>query len=764
MNLDLSLDSIPSLIKMNSIYFFNILKNSFSYFISLDWFFRFLQEPIFIPNNWITNLKEIYYLQNPKNFLFNYNTPFFPITNYEYSILLKSILTSLFYWLPNSAIHFLMIRRLIVQGLPSGIASACGTFCAQLLLLITVLFGWRFLLFNWMQFESWNYLCTLFLIGLLTYKLSQSPIKRIRSNNYYALWRIFSINFLLVIFENYGLFPYISGFNVFDHLSYLQLNNYKTQIIYIIGFSLGSLIWIILFGQLILLISQKIVNKFIKSYSLWIQRVNFVCLTLILSFAIASLPYYGFEYLFQKPFQLAEQTIFKPKLQLKTDITDVSKGRLGEYSAHSSIDTDIAPYDRGRYRTGNEVELTFEDMNFQGEYIWRSRTDRLASGSAGIVNQFMAKFLPQTVKETLTPTPSTSLHTIELMDPSLEFYETEPKFESLLIRFRNDYNSEVMDSTLGENLMELEQFSAFSELVKYGFDSFASLEDIESDEFEEELGKKIKLKYYKNPIYQLILNLDISQFLNRQPSLYTFSIQQQKILFERKKILTNYYNSVRDYSYLPYTSIFKYLFGNSKTYANRVYNQQYKGTLKILRRLFLIDTQLKPSTMPLKYDQLLYQPKSLSIHHEELNGIKNKIKNITENKNLPIYLGWDVSQKKFIITNRYLTQENIFLFSQLINKTDINKEGITLINFITWPLNQFNLEQKHNSKFMFYRVDQAQSELQKDLFEYTELGDYETHLIYDTLPAIIKRVDLRNKDKSNISLKSDYNCAFQNND
>ena len=61
----------------------------------------------------------------------------------------------------------------------------------------------------------------------------------------------------------------------------------------------------------------------------------------------------------------------------------------------------------------------------------------------------------------------------------------------------------------------------------------------------------------------------------------------------------------------------------------------------------------------------------------------------------------------------------------------------------------------------FKKFDQAQTDLQKDLFEYTEIGDYESHLIYETLPSIIKRIDLRNKDKMLISLKPNYGIHFQ---
>nr|YP_009330314.1 Ycf78 [Lambia antarctica]ANN39063.1 Ycf78 [Lambia antarctica] len=827
--------SIIIFIKYNFFYLVQLVKNFIIYIFSFNWFFDFLQIPVLIPKWYSSNLRELYSLQNPNNFLYSY-TSSWPFTNNGFVYLVEGFFTSFFLCIPNSTIHILLLRRLIVEGIPAGIAAAGGTIMAQFFFLLMVTSGFRFVIFSWFSLEPITYILGIGVILILVYKLSHTSIKRIRKNDFKKLISIFFINFLLVWTEQYGIFPYFNSLTINAGSSFIEtgtINSWVNHSGYFMGFLIGSCFWLGALGILCLKLSQFFAQTLVKSYSQWIQKFNFVCLTFIISFSLASFPYYGLDYLFFSPLGFhSEDDLLLPFI-LKTDIKDVQKGRLGEYSAHSSIDTDVAPFDRGRYSTGSEIELTFEDMNFQGEYIWRSRSDRVASGSAGIVNKFMSKFLPKT-STTSSTAEATSLikpsdsGTKEEMDEfssanmqsfSNSNYLESPfiykdNYESFLERFLTDYNSEVKDPSLPDTSGESETFSAFSELVKYGFDSFASLEEVESDEFEEELGKKIKQKYYNNIIYKCLVTLDIKNFLRRQPDNYFLTEQEENLLFEKRLILNNYYNSLRSYTQLPYSEVFQNLFGGTKSYANRVYNQQYKGTLKILRRLFLID--IDPQKSFLKYDQLLFRdPKQNNnlFFHEELQGEVDSVngespkdpdleilstsstklkqqkkesieteerqfaskKRLFAKKNLgsslqetqinPFYVGWDNTLRKFVVTNRLYITKDLFLkkniraftdskLSQNKKLTSIKSSKPKLVNFSTWPLQQLNFEEnKQNARFLFQKFNNSQSDLQKDLFEYAESGDYETRLIYDTLPGIVQRIDLRNKDKTNIKLK-----------
>nr|AYC64519.1 hypothetical protein Ycf1 [Pseudoderbesia arbuscula] len=765
--------SIVALIKYNFFYGFQCLKNLIVYIFSWNWLFDIIHVPITIPKWLSSNLKEIYSIKNPDQFLYSYSSNSIINQSNGLSRVLEGFFTSFFLCIPNSIIHILLLRRLIVEGLVAGLAAACGTLTGQLIFLWMIFLGFRSIIFAWFNLEPLTYIFGIFLVLFLVYQFAHQSIKRVRKNETQKLITIFLINFGLVWTEQYGLFPYISHLNIASGSSFFDLSDLPgldSMSLYFIGFLVGSLLWMFVFGFIFLKISQFLAERIIKSYSQWIQKFNFICLTSIIAFCLASFPYYGMDYLASYSLGFYSQdSVFEPIL-LKTDIKDVQKGRLGEYSANSSIDTDIAPFDRGRYSTGTEIELTFEDMNFQGEYIWRSRSDRVASGSAGVVNRFMSKFLPSSPSQPLQTNNSSS---INLTNSLQENFDSSPWFfykdnyENFLERFITDYNAEVKDPSLPDPMSESENFSAFSELVKYGFDSFASLEEVESDEFEEELGKKIKYKYYNNPIYKFLITVDMQNFIRRQPLDYYLTSEEENLLFRKRLILTNYYNSLRSYSLLPYSETFRNLFGGTKSYANRVYNQQYKGTLKILRRLFLIDVETNASknnfSTILKYDQPLFRDvdeKKNKVIHEELplSSLHSELVNpyLQEVYPIPFYIGWDENIRKFILTNRLPLNKEIFTnMDTLPWKHHKTHEKSSIVQFTSWPLHSFVLETPDGLKgqFLFQKFNQSKSELQKDLFEYAEPGDYETHLIYDTLPSIVQRIDLRNKDKTNIKLK-----------
>ncbi len=765
--------SIGSFLKYHFFYLSQVAKNFFLYIFSFHWFFDFLQIPISIPNWLSSNLKEIYSIQNPEAVLYKYSTHFH--LNIPKMTFFEGILTSFFVCIPNSIIHILLLRRLVVEGIPAGISAACGTITAQTLFLASILTGFRFVIFPWFNLEPFTYLIGIVFLLFLVYTLAHSSIKRVRIDDKQTLIKIFFTNFALVWTEQYGLFPYLRNMTINSGSSFFEIgifDHWSQILLYFLGFLIGNCLWMLLFGWVFLQFSQFFAQLLVKSYSQWIQKFNFICLTTMIAFCLASFPYYGVDYLIFSPLGFYSEDHLLQPIVLKTDIQDVPKGRLGEYSANSSIDTDIAPFDRGRYSTGSEIELTFEDMNYQGEYIWRSRSDRVASGSAGIVNEFMSKFLPTTRNSSSSTEPS-DLKSVQNnfsqagnLTTENSFFVYKENYESFLERFLTDYNSEVKDTSLPDTVSESENFSAFSELVKYGFDSFASLEEMESDEFEEELGKKIKQKYYNNPVYKFLVTFDIQNFLRRQPREYFLTEKEENMLFQKRLILSNYYNSLRSYSLLPYSENFQNLFGGTKTYANRVYNQQFKGTLKILRRLFLIDLENQSkgslSSSILKYDQPLFRnPKSNDnmFFHEELNDLKSSTeslnKSLKEAYTIPFYVGWDSGIRKFVLTNRLPLVKD--LFSKIENPNhQSTKDVSTIINFTTWPLNSWVFENSTADgagQFLFQKFHQSQSDLQRDLFEYAEPGDYETHLIYDTLPSIAKRIDLRNKDKINIQLK-----------
>ena len=249
------------------------------------------------------------------------------------------------------------------------------------------------------------------------------------------------------------------------------------------------------------------------------------------------------------------------------------------------------------------------------------------------------------------------------------------------------------------------------------------LEDI-SKNINPVLEKKMKQKYYSNPVYKLLLSIDIDSFLSRQPNTYSLTPLEEKNLFQKRLILANYYDSLRYYTQLPYVEDFQKFFNGSKSYADRVYNQQFKGTLKIVRRLFALtlnEDENPKEKRVLKFDQPLYKNQKSSkssgldqssliskrlpretanfknlpeggfeiaqkeseqeknpLLHEELEYKKSKKSPFLKLTNpIPFYTGWDEQLRKLVITNRLLPR-NLAGYSMKIPYSQVDEYSIFL--------------------------------------------------------------------------------------
>ena len=801
--------NITFMVKFLVFYLSESIKFIVQYILNLRWLNDFYSFKIVIPRLIHSNFIELSSLGNYRPYLFS----FFRNPNLIPDAFFFGLFNSLILSIPFSSSQILWLRRLTVEGVLSGIVSGLGIILSQFLLNICILIGFRFVIFPWFSFEALTYILGLVLTLKVIFTIANRPMMRIKFYQRTQLVKIFILHFILTWTEQTTLFQYLSNFSfnpeatLFetlgpDHEVYSDLLNWN----YLSGLLFGSILWTTFFGWSFLSVGYSSSKFFKFPYSYWVRYSHNSSIVLLIAFTMTSFPYYNLDYLVSSPLGFVSQDDALKNTQLRVNSRDLRKGRLGEYSSHTSLDTDISIFDRARYQTSPEVELTFEDLNYQGEYVWRSRNDRIASGSGGIVNKLIKKFLPRfkkvkkrfiqskEIKEKLQATKfginlERFSNRLSLEGPSNQDYipgsllSTES--EGLIRRFIGDYQSEVVRSNLPEPYNEVEQdsYSAFSELVRYGFDGFAGFEEIESDEFEQRLGKRIKLKYYLNPIYRTILGTEISNFLSRQPKRYSLTSKEETALFRNRLVLANYYDSLRAYSKIPYLEAFNELFTGPKSYANRVYNQQFKGTLKIVRRLFSVNLTLKSNPSKesiLKFDQPLYKQKTLEkspLFHEELNYNNSKLVEqspfLKESNSIPFYAGWDERFRRFLVTNYWLSysetgvkteyldafsQQKLNLNLNLDRRKSSRKPKLKNVRFITWPLSKTKIEKlKDNSKvsatLMFSSYDDPANVLQRDIFEYTEPEDNDIRLIYDTLPSLLRRVDLRDKDKERIYLK-----------
>lgn len=796
---------VTFMLKFLTFYLSESIKLIFQYIWNFRWLSDFYSFKIAIPQLIDSNLVELYSLQNYKSYLFS----FFRNPNFIPDVFIFGLVNSLILSLPFSSSHILWLRRLTVEGVLSGMISGLGIILSQFLLNISVLIGFRFVIFPWFSFEGLNYIIGLVLTFRVIFATANRPTIRIKYYQRTQLVKIFILHFILTWTEQSTLFQYLTNlsfnpeatlFEVLgpDHGIYSDLLNWS----YLSGLFFGSILWTTFFGWGFLSIGYSSSRFFKFPYSYWVRYLHYSSLVLLIAFNITSFPYYNLDYLVSSNLGFVSQDDALKNTQLRVNSRDLRKGRLGEYSSHTSLDTDISIFDRARYQSSSEVELTFEDLNYQGEYVWRSRNDRIASGSGGIVNKLIKKFLPRfkKIKKKFLQTKELKenlraakvginldkfSNKLSLDEPSTDSYipgsllSTES--EGLIRRFIGDYQSEVVRSNLPEpyNQVEPDSYSAFSELVRYGFDGFSGFEERESDEFEQRLGKRIKLKYYLNPVYRSILGTEVSSFLRRQPKRYSLTPKEENDLFRNRLVLANYYDSLRAYSKIPYIEAFSELFTGPKSYANRVYNQQFKGTLKIVRRLFSISLERRrnPNNESiLKFDQPLYKDKLVeksALLHEELNY--NSTVSVDQNpflkeaNSIPFYAGWDERFRRFLVTNYWLSYSETGMkmdYPDILNNQDLNpnfnrkkiNRKAKNIRFITWPLSKAKIETlKDNSKvsatLMFSSYDDPANVLQRDIFEYAEPEDYEIRLIYDTLPSLLRRVDLRDKEKAKIYLK-----------
>ena len=594
------------------------------------------------------------------------------------------------------------------------------------------------------------------------------------------LFKIFLISFGLVWTDQSGFYQYFGHLTLHSGVSLIDFDfSNSTGLAYYFGIIVGSFFWTYIISQSVLRLGLGYIFPRLTRYpySYWIRGFHNFCLIGCITLTLTSLPYYGPDYLFTNPLGFFPQdNVFEATSLLKTDTKDIKKGRLGEKSSFASVDTDLSLFDRGRYAGGPVVEFHLESLNYQQEYAWRSRFDRRGlTRGGGLLDQYLTTQLGP-VEEALKKQRREKKRAQQIQkiqkfkntqDQKSRLSErtSEPRVSSdrlAQVQFNetNDFNSEIDDRQSidqydlienSEDLMEnyedlierfvenytaeansedpevpdlvdekMIDFSAFSEIAKYGFDLFSMFEA--ENPVDEELARDIKEKFSDNLVYRFLVNLDISNFIRRQPKEHQLTSQEEISLFEKRLALGEYYETLRSYSQLPLNNIFQPLFCGPKSYINRIYNQQFKGTLKIVERLFSIHLEneenipkytdnlpnneeenkkseeiyfkLKKEPSVLKYDQPLYQTNFLQknplIHEQFLEHLESSIQTadsipfLKEGKPLPFFVGWSNEKRKFIVTNRLLTRQ------KTLSETSILKDNFRKYSYTNLLKNKKN--------------------------------------------------------------------------
>lgn len=822
-------------------YLWTVLDKTLYYIFTFQWIYDFKRYPIILPKISESIFADLLYRINP--ILFSSDTEF--LSSNSVLIFLQGCLNCFFLYLPLSAVQFIWIRRFIINGALAGAAATLGLIFGYCSFLGLCLFGFQEIIYTWYGLEPLSYFVGVWLIFIAVLQMLKGPLAEITDPK--ELLRIFAISFGCVwtdqssFYQTFGNLSLHSGVSTLDWMTSGEPQS--SVIFYFLGLIVGSFFWTSLIGLVFWIVDFSIeyfaeakILPFVKySYSSWIQGFNNVCLIGCMTLTLTSFPYYGFGYLFSNPLGfVARDSALEKFTLLKTETTDVLNGRLGygTKSAIVSVDTDLSIFDRGRYSSGPVEQLDPESLNYQGEYLWRSRVDRMAAAhrfrkSKGIFHKYLvAQFRPMAQNLRKKKRETRRLQKLEKIQQKQQQQKNKLFFKQKLKsgfikdkennvkygddnvtefieRFIQDYAGEANLKDPGiPNLGPREKirFSAFSELMRCGWDCFSIFDDVQKP-----IAQEIKERYSENFIYRFFLRSDISSFLKRQK--HHLTSDEEIDLFQKRKALGEYYDTLRSYSRLPIP--IRKAFGpticGSKSYSSRIYNQQFKGTSKIVRRLFSIHLENEKNLLPvqrktpyikgpkkqsgliqkiqaikgkekkkklkkvmqgkeidklyfnvfkepsvLKYDQPLYSPnafKENSLIHETIGQLytlqtKTPLSPFIQETNpLPFFAGWDHEKRKFVVTNRLLTRENHLKQMNLLRAPASSYEKPEKLQVLTWPINFKNWPVLNTSLSRLSR-NREDIPTQDDLFFYTEPLMEDPKVIYSQLPSLIDRVEL----------------------
>nr|YP_009238006.1 hypothetical chloroplast protein RF1 [Pseudomuriella schumacherensis]AMO01432.1 hypothetical chloroplast protein RF1 [Pseudomuriella schumacherensis] len=134
---------------------------------------------------------------------------------------------------------------------------------------------------------------------------------------------------------------------------------------------------------------------------------------------------------------------------------------------------------------------------------------------------------------------------------------------------------------------------------------FYSLVSKRATRYRYEIYKDVLQHWYYSPFNRLLLKFDVDSFIRRQPVSHFLTKKDEQMLHLRRLLLSEHYETLRWYTQMQHYRSMKAYIGGTKSFANRVYNQQFMGTFKKIRHLFSITPSFADKNV-YKFDQPLY--------------------------------------------------------------------------------------------------------------------------------------------------------------
>jgi hypothetical protein len=180
--------------------------------------------------------------------------------------------------------------------------------------------------------------------------------------------------------------------------------------------------------------------------------------------------------------------------------------------------------------------------------------------------------------------------------------------------FLNVYNRESLSSLEKVKNQTLENSSNFSELGvptmnlrltnlstpgSFSLETqiekpthFYSIISKRATRYRHQIYKDVLQHWYYSPFNRLLLKLDIDSFIRRQPFSHFLTKKEENLLHLRRFLLSEHYETLRWYTFMEHYENMKNNIGGTKSFASKMYNQQFQGTFKKIRHLFALTPSL----------------------------------------------------------------------------------------------------------------------------------------------------------------------------
>ena len=606
---------------------------------------------------------------------------FYPILNtsaLDSKHLLTGLLNACFLALPCTFPQILAFRSVIINGWTVTWATILGTATGQAIAMFPVLFG-----LDALMTPLWNAHPLVVVVGLaLTihriYVLAHDPDFRFEpkpdlshgrrlKEAAASLWPYFRNTALLSLFETtaighyFGNLTFHAGPNVLETGTRWWLWNTGGYWLGLtVGMVLWSLAWTVLwkrmYGGFIWLFRQSGLDRLRRRY-------HTICVVGLMTMALNSIPYYGVDYLMTGPLGLTYQD----------HLLRLDNATQRYYEFKSFMPPEFPPM---KYLTDN---ISFDDDTI----VYYERGHAVSEE----LKPEIGKFMPDTLWANRE-----ALHALqrerEKTASTVGISEFKRRFYQVAVEYPH-YDADGL--TLPEEEDYFQMAAEVDYLDRMGEQIFR--EDIYlrpkdssiRDEYTPDIAthRVFRERCLDNPVYKLLFQLDVLPFLGGEPNSHHVSLADDVRLNQQRVTLNAYLTTLENYKRKATL--------DTQPWPRHVYNQQFKGSLNLVRMydavrivyppdamdvdnpVYTLDEDLdlelyNPETKVLSYDQTLYnrwQDDALGVLHEELKPAHAKrvqassrrqkeLSHLVDYTSGPMYFGWDASLRKLLINTSRL--------------------------------------------------------------------------------------------------------------